>query len=189
MSRVVVDAWRASFANARHHVWHHWAQSGPWNDPVRVYSRKEFTGPINQGPDPIISDVAVVAVEFSRAGNAEPAIAEPAGNDLRSVIKQTDPRRGRLGALILKVHSYRIPFDRIDVQAIAEHCCELTACRARTDYNTIGLQDLLDCLFRSVVNRVRQTEAVAAIDTSNQRVVFKSPPNLSHALASPVVYL
>src|SRR5258708_4309462 len=93
---VVEYAGLPASANDRHHVGHHRAKSCPWHDSRRADARKIGPHPIYKRLNTIGSNVAVEPVEFRGAGNAKSIHAKPTGDDLRSLIEQTDMRSGIL---------------------------------------------------------------------------------------------
>jgi hypothetical protein len=58
--------------------------------------------------------------------------------------RKTVSRRGRAATLVVEAHGSGISFHRIDVDPVAEHCCELTACHAGANDDAVGAQRLRD---------------------------------------------
>ena len=85
--------------------------------------------PVDQQTNPIGPTVAVDAVEFRRAGNPETVGAEAAGDQLGGIVEQTDRGRGSLAEGIVEVDRDRLPFHRIDVDAVAQAFGEASAVR------------------------------------------------------------
>src|ERR1700737_2491937 len=102
MTGIVENASAFSCSDMRHHVWHHRAQTTPRYGSAGIHPWKELARPLDQWPDPIVANVVVDAVEFSGACHTETIGAEPARNNFRVVIEQTDPGSALAAVFVVK---------------------------------------------------------------------------------------
>lgn len=126
MARVVEHAWVPAAANARQHVRHHRAKAGPGHGLARAHAREVGPAPGDQRIDALGANVAVVAVVFGCAGNAEAGCAEAARHDLGGIVQKAHLGRGLLVLLVRELDGDGVALDRVDVDAVAEHAALIT---------------------------------------------------------------
>ena len=139
MPCVVKNVGLRTRADARHHVRHHGSETRPRNDLPGVYPGETLVDPIYEGTDSVRTNVFVVTVELSGAGDSEAILTKATCDQFGLVIQKTDHRSRGTTFSIQEIDRNGITLDGIDVDAITQLRSKLTTFHSTTHHQCVEI--------------------------------------------------